>query len=127
MKRRIEAKNKVPNMVILPLSGIRLEELLEQESVLNLIKTETPKAIYRAILANRENATILEINNSGYFIEVPYLFWGNALNSCLSYTIAEENFESSRLIQKIIDALNSYKRIPTTVRKRGFKRKQHGE
>ena len=81
MKKESVPLSKVASLVITPLQGLQLEELLEFTPILELVRQEVPRSIERAIKGNKLEATVIEINNSGYYIEVPHKFWRNALTS----------------------------------------------
>lgn len=125
MKKKIGNANKVPNLVITPLKGVSLEDLLEYEPILNLVRQETPKGIERAITGFKQDATLLEINNSGYCIEIPQKFWKNALDACLEHYSTLEDFEKCIEIQKTLQKLEEYNKIPTT-QKPVPKKNRHG-
>lgn len=115
MKKELSSK-KVLSLTISPLQNLGLEELLSYKAITSFIRNETPGAISQAISTNKEFATVLEINNSGYFIEIPYRFWRNALNACLATAIEEEDYSECAEIQKVIERLNEYEKIPTTIK-----------
>ena len=125
MKKKIGTANKVPNLVITPLKGINLEELLEYEPILSLVRQETSKGIERAIAGFKQEATLLEINNSGYCIEIPHKFWKNALDACLEYYSGLEDFEKCIEVQKTLHKLDEYNKIPSTL-KPTPKKRRHG-
>ena len=125
-KKLISLSSKIPNMVITPLNGINLEELLSYAPILDMVRVEAPRGIERAILANKDHATIMEINNTGYYIEIPYKFWRNALIACLDYYTAEEEFEKCSSIQLILTKLSDFSKIPTTIRNSNKTRNYHG-
>lgn len=127
MKKKVGLNSKVPNLVITPLQGISVEELLDYEPILNLVRDETPKSIERAIAANKHTATILEINNSGYCVEIPYKFWRNALTACLEYYTDSEDFEKCIEVKQTLDKLETYNKIPTTIRNKSSKTKRNGQ
>jgi len=127
MKKRVGLSNKVPNLVITPLKGISVEELMEYEPILDLVRKETPRGIQRAIESNKQDATIMEVNNSGYCIEIPYKFWKNALNACMEYYTDEEDFEKCIEIKEVLSKLDQYNKIPTTIRNKSSKSKRNGQ
>ena len=127
MKKRIGLDNKIPNLVITPLNGVSVEELMDYQPILDLVRLETPKGIERAIKANKQDATILEVNNSGYYIEIPYKFWRNALNACMEYYTDEEDFEKCIEIKETLSKLDVYNKVPTTVRNKSSKSKRNGQ
>ena len=123
MRKRVGQDNKIPNLVITPLKGVSVEELLEYQPILDLVRQETPKGIQRAIQNNKPEATILEINNSGYYIEIPYKFWHNALTACLEHYTDTEDFEKCIEIKRVMTELEQYNKIPTSIRNKSSKRK----
>lgn len=127
MRKRVGQDNKIPNLVVTPLKGVSVEELLEYQPILDLVRQETPKGIKRAIQNNKPDATILEINNSGYYIEIPYKFWHNALTSCLEYYTEVEDFEKCIEIKHVMTDLEQYNKIPTSIRNKSSKSKRNGQ
>lgn len=127
MKKRIGSNDKVPNLVITPLKGISLGEIMKYEPILELVRRETPKGIQRAIQSSKQEATILEINNSGYCIEIPYKFWRNALNACLEHYTDLEDYEKCIEIQDVVKLLDQYNKVPSSIRNKNTKKKRYGQ
>lgn len=115
--------SNVPNVVITPLKGISKEEILAHYPITDLILSETPKAIEKALLKKRQTAIIVEINNSGFFIELQKKWWPNALNSCLKHYELKEEFEKCEHIKKVITMVNIQLNKPTDLNSlnNGFK------
>lgn len=124
MKKESTPLSKVASLVITPLQGLKLEELLEYKPIIDLVRQEVPRSIERAIKGNKLDATVVEINNSGYFVEIPHRFWRNALNACLEYYSSEdvEDFEKCLDIKRIVTLVDDFEKIPTTQRKKSKKR-----
>lgn len=127
MKKRIGSNEKIPNLVITPLRGISLGEIMEYEPILDLVRRETPTGIERAIKQNKQEAVLVEINNSGYYIEIPHKFWRNALNAVLEYYTDLEDYEKCIEIKNTLKQLDSYSKIPSSVRNKNIKRKRYGQ
>ena len=124
MKKRVSKDNEVLNLVITPLGGLSTEELLSYDYITSLVRRELPKGIERAIKNRKADATIIEINHSGYFIEIPIRFWRNALNSCLEYYTEEEDYTKCIYIKSVLDKVAEYEKIPSTLRTRKSKREK---
>lgn len=124
MKKETTPLSKIASLVITPLQGLQLEELLEFKPILELVRQEVSRGIERAIKGSRVDATIIEINNSGYYIEIPHKFWRNALNSCIEYYSDPEveDFEKCLELKRVLGLLDEYDRIPTTQRKKSKKK-----
>lgn len=112
MKSRKNISN-VPNLVITPLKGVSKEDILSHHPITDLIFDETPKAIEKALKGKRQSAIIIEINNSGFFIEIQKKWWVNALNSCLKHYEVKEDFEKCNFIKQIIISVNENFSKPT--------------
>jgi len=115
--------SSVPNVVITPLKGVSKEEILAHYPITNLILSETPIAIEKAINNKRQTAIVVEINNSGFFIELQKKWWVNALNSCLKHYETNEQFEKCEHIKKILNMINEQSKKPTDLNSpnNGFK------
>jgi len=127
MKKRIGSNDKIPNLVITPLKGISLGEIMEYEAILDLVRRETPVGIERAIKQNKQDATLVEINNSGYYIEIPYKFWRNALNAVLEHYTDLEDYEKCIEIQNTLKQLDEYNKIPSSTRAKNAKKRRYGQ
>lgn len=114
MKTRKSITN-VPNVVITPLKGTSKEEILSHYPITDLILSETPNAIKKAIINKRESAIIVEINNSGYFVELEKKWWFNALNSCLKHYEADQQFEKCNQIKEVLTLLNEQRNKPSDI------------
>ena len=117
-------KRQIPKAFFEPLEDIRASDLLDSNSLLDMIKKETFLAIEEAFLNKKTFATLFEINGLGLFIDIPKPYWISALEQCINFKLEEEKFEECIPIKKLIDEI---KKPVKTVPKKQSKKKADGE
>ena len=106
-------KRKIPRAFFEPLEAIQASDLLENESLLDLVKNETPLAIEEAFRNKKTFATLFEINGIGLYIDVPKQYWIPALEQCISFKLTEEKFEDCIKLRDLIEEIRKpIKKIP---------------
>jgi hypothetical protein len=106
-------KRKIPRAFFEPLEAIQASDLLENESLLDLVKNETPLAIEEAFRNKKTFATLFEINGIGLYIDIPKQYWIPALEQCISFKLTEEKFEDCIKLRYIIEDIRKpIKKIP---------------
>jgi len=106
-------KRKIPRAFFEPLEAIQASDLLENESLLNLVKNETPLAIEEAFRNKKTFATLFEINGIGLYIDIPKQYWIPALEQCISFKLTEEKFEDCIKLRDLIEEIRkTIKKIP---------------
>ena len=99
------AKRNIPKAFFEPFEEVESSNLLENDSLLRMIKKETPIAIEEAFKEKKTFATIFEIGNTGYHIDIPKQYWIDALEQCINFNLEEEKFESCIPLKKLIDEI----------------------
>ena len=99
------AKRTIPKAMFQPFDGITTAELLENETLKQLIKTETVPAIREASQNKKTFATLFQINTTGHYVDIPKQYWVVALEECIKYNLIEEKFEECIDIKKLIDKI----------------------
>jgi len=106
-------KRKIPRAFFEPLEAIQASDLLENESLLNLVKNETPLAIEEAFRNKKTFATLFEVNGIGLYLDIPKQYWIPALEQCISFKLTEEKFEDCIKLRDLIEEMRKpIKKIP---------------
>ena len=106
-------KRKIPRAFFEPLEAIQASDLLENDSLLDLVKNETPLAIEEAFRNKKTFATLFEINGIGLYIDIPKQYWIPALEQCISFKLTEEKFEDCIKLRDLIEEIRKpIKKIP---------------
>ena len=106
-------KRKIPRAFFEPLEAIQASDLLENESLLDLVKNETPLAIEEAFRNKKTFATLFEVNGIGLYLDIPKQYWIPALEQCISFKLTEEKFEDCIKLRDLIEEIRkTIKKIP---------------
>ena len=106
-------KRKIPRSFFEPLEAIQASDLLENDSLLDLVKNETPLAIEEAFRNKKTFATLFEINGIELYIDIPKQYWIPALEQCISFKLTEEKFEDCIKLRDLIEEIRKpIKKIP---------------
>lgn len=98
-------KRTIPKALFEPLERIQASDILNSDSMLELIKKETPLAIEEAFRAKKTFATLFEINGLGLFVDIPKHYWVFALEQCIAFNLEKEKFEDCIPIKNLIDEI----------------------
>jgi hypothetical protein len=98
-------KRTIPRAIFEPIIGLQASDLTSNEILLNLIKNETPLAIEEAFKAKKTFATIFEVNASGYFLDIPKMYWVDALQECIKLNLIEESYEECLRLNNLIEEI----------------------
>lgn len=99
------AKRLIPKALFEPLEHIQSSDLLDNEHLLEMIKTETPIAIKEAFQNKKTFATLFEINGLGLYLDIPRNHWIPALEQCIKFKLEEENFEDCVKLRDLIEEI----------------------
>ena len=113
------SKRILPRAVFEPFSGLQTSDLLESETLISLIRNETPYAIEEAFRSRKTFATIFEVNTTGYYLDVPKMYWIDALEECIKLNIAEDRFEECIKLTKLIEDIKKASKKPIKVNQNG--------
>jgi hypothetical protein len=106
-------KRQIPKAFFEPLEAIRASDLLENDSLIEMIKKETPLAIEEAFRNKKTFATLFEVNGIGLFLDLPKYYWIPALEQCISFKLTEEKFEDCIKLRDLIEEIKKpIKKIP---------------
>ena len=106
-------KRKIPRAFFEPLEAIQASDLLENESLLDLVKNETPLAIEEAFQNKKTFATLFEVNGIGLYLDILKQYWIPALEQCISFKLTEEKFEDCIKLRDLIEEIRKpIKKIP---------------
>lgn len=107
-------KRVIPRALFEPLNGVQASDLIDNPPLLNLIKTETPPAIEEAFRAKKTFATIFEVNTTGYYVDIPRMYWIPALEQCIKLHLVDEKYEECLKLNNLIDEIKQSKKKPTS-------------
>lgn len=117
------SKRRVPKAIFEPMENFQASDLLSNEALLRLVKKEAPLAIEDAFRNKKSFASIFEISNTGYRLDIPKTYWIPALERCINYKLEEENFEDCIVLKKLIDDIN---KAPKTISTKPTKKRKDG-
>jgi hypothetical protein len=98
-------KRQIPRALFELPDDVQVAQLLENESLLALIKVETPLAIEESFRNKKTFATIFEINGMGLYMDIPKAYWIPALEQCIAFNLEEEKFEECVKIKNLIEEI----------------------
>lgn len=97
---------RVPLMKVASGNKYTHEHLLESNSFITAVYSETINSIEDAINNNNKMAILFALGNSDAHVEIEKSEWKSALQSCLNYYIKSEQYELCAEIKRLIDKLN---------------------
>ena len=104
-------KRQIPRAIFELPDNIEVSQLLENDSLLALIKAETPLAIEESFRNKKTFATIFEINGMGLYVDIPKAYWIPALEQCIAFNLEEEKFEECVKIKNLIEEIRKGSKI----------------
>ena len=113
------SKRIIPRALFEPFLGLQASDLLKSETLLSLIRNETPYAIEEAFKSRKTFATIFEVNTTGYYLDVPKIYWIAALEECIKLNITEDHFEECIKLTKLIENIKKASKKPIKVNQNG--------
>jgi hypothetical protein len=114
------AKRLIPRALFEPFADLQASDLLDNEPLINLIRNEAPDAIEEAFLNKKTFATLFEVNTTGYFLDIPKMYWVDALEECIKLNLVEEKYEECLRLNKLIEKIKIAPR-------KSIKQKKNGE
>lgn len=102
------AKRSIPNLHISVQDESNYEVVQKNSIVQAMVFKNLILGITEASKTNRKDAVVLELNSSGYYIQVPRESWKVSLESAQQYYTKLEEYETCAVIQKLIESINSY-------------------
>lgn len=99
------SKRQIPKAFFEPLEHIQASDLLENEALLHMIKTETPIAIEEAFRNKKTFATLFEISGIDLYLDIPKQYWVPALETCIRFMIEKEDFEKCIPLRNLIEEI----------------------
>lgn len=103
-KKRRPARARFDN-----LEEVTVESLAKSEILKDLVIGLLPEAIEEAMLGNKHYAQLFEINTSSNYIDIHKRDWIAALEACLTYYIAKEDYDTCRKIKMLIESVKTKK------------------
>lgn len=107
------SKRMIPRALFEPLNGLQASDLIDNPPLINLIKNETPPAIEEAFRTKKTFATIFEVNTSGYYVDIPRMYWIPALEQCIKLNLVDEKYEECLRLNNLIEEIKKAKKKPT--------------
>ena len=78
------------------------EEIAKSQQLKDLLKMQVPVSIYEAHKANKQFATIFEINTTDHYVEIPKKDWIQALETCIMWHLESEDYEKCSKLRDIV-------------------------
>lgn len=113
------AKNRKIRAIIDNIEAYTSDDLLTSEILKNLVYKEVPNSIEEAIKSNSSYATLFEINNTGYCIELHKRDWVVALNVCLEENVSREDYKECSRINDLITKIQKKQSKQTKIKSNG--------
>lgn len=83
------------------------EQVADSQELKKLIKSQAPEVIRLAFDHGKKFATIFEINDSSFYVELPKKSWVQALETCLLWYVEEENYEMCTKIKDLVKEIQN--------------------
>ena len=112
-------KRLIPRALFEPFEELQASDLLDNEALLNLIRQETPDAIEEALRAKKSFATLFEVNMTGYFLDIPKMYWVSALQECIKLNLVEEKYEECLRLNNLIEEIKTTPKKPLKTKNNG--------
>jgi hypothetical protein len=81
------------------------EEIAKSDKLKQLLKSIVPECIQQAQSANKQSATLFEINSTDHFVEIPKKDWPQALETCIMWYLESEDYEMCTKLKQLIDEI----------------------
>lgn len=101
MSKKRENKRKV-RAVFEGLDKLSSEEIMNSETLKELLKTQVPNAINIAMTERKIFASLFEINSTSNFIEIHRNQWVAALETVVMWHVESEDYEKCHEINELI-------------------------
>ena len=112
------SNRKIPKAVFEILEDIEAADLIDNESLIGLIRAETPLAIEEAFKNKKTFATLFEINGMGLYVDIPKTYWIPALEQCIAFNLEQEKFEDCVILKNLIDQIRKGNKTISKTRKK---------
>ena len=112
------SSRKIPRAMFEILEDIEAADLIDNESLIDLIRAETPAAIEEAFKNKKTFATIFEINGLGLYVDIPKMYWIPALEQCIAFNLEQEKFEDCVILKNLIDQIRKGNKTISKTRKK---------
>ena len=83
------------------------DQVSSSKDLKKLIKESAPESIKLAFDANKQYATVFEINDSSYYVEVHKKNWVQALETCMLWYVEDENYEMCTKIKDLVNEIQN--------------------
>ena len=109
----MSTKRLIPRALFEPIIGLQASDLTDNEILLNLIAVEKLVGeFFKAFKAKKTFATIFEVNASGYFLDIPKMYWIDALEECIKLNLQDEHFEECIKLKDLIEVIKKASKKP---------------
>ena len=83
------------------------ETVASSKDLKSLIKSQIVDSISLALDANKIYASVFEINDSSYYVEIHKKNWIQALETCMLWYVEDEDYERCKEIKDLIHKINN--------------------
>lgn len=87
--------------------NLHAQDIMKSSELKSLLKTSAPAAIHLAFTQKKIHASLFEINDSSYYVEVHKNNWIPTLETCLLWYVEDENYEMCTKIKDLIQSIQS--------------------
>lgn len=116
------AKRKHVRAIFQDVDKLSSEDIAKSQALKDLLKTQVPVCIFEAHIANRQVASVFEINDSDHYIEIHKRDWPQALETCIIWYLETEEYEKCTKLRNMIEEIQ---KKPT--KKLNIKKENDGE
>ena len=115
------AKRKTVRALFDNIEYLTVEDISSSQQLKDLLKMQVPVSVYEAHCANKQYATIFEINSSDHYVEIPKKDWIAAIETCIMWHLESEDYEKCSKLKEIMDQIQkkSTKKINVKTEKHG--------
>lgn len=87
--------------------GLSPEKVADSKDLKALVKSHAPEAVRLAFEHGKKFATLFEINDSTYYVELPRKSWVQALETCMLWYVEDEDYEACKRLKDLINAIQN--------------------
>lgn len=88
------------------------EDIASSDILKDLLRVEVPKSIRQAFKEKKQYASVFEINDSSYYLDLHKKDWISALETCILFNTESENYEVCSEINGLMAEINKANKSP---------------
>ena len=87
--------------------GVSPESVSESKELKKLIKSQLVDSVRSAFEANKQYASLFEINDSTYYVEIHKKYWVQALETGMLWYVEDEDYETCTKIKDLVKQIQN--------------------